>query len=497
MKRLSLLFLLFPLFISAQFVAPAASPVATAETAAGYTNLSINYHRPNVRGRVIFGDLLPWDEVWRAGANENTLLTFDKDVEIGGEKVAAGTYSLYLKPSDTEDWTWILNRATKNWGARGYDVNLDVVRISAKAKKLPERIETLEYRWMNVTPQSADLVFEWEWRRVELPVALSTDAQVVKAVDENLNPAKDPKEYYAAARYYLDNGLDLKQAKKWMDLWAAGDEEQFGRMRYQAIIEYKLGNKKEGRRLMARSLELAKEKNNGHYVLMNEESLKGWTKELVEMSGDSLLAKTIRYHDPKSQWEGKSHLLQLAESRPSGGINQTRLTLYPGKADFDMQQVRGRDKVQMRYLNGTYSFSHQGRTDIPDKDRKRLGLTEDRTLMMRDYYTYLFGLPMKLKDEGTIIKPDVHKVWFNGEELLRLEAHYSPEKGRDVWFFYIDPVTYAMKGYAFYHAKDGPGTGEYIILEEEAVVGKMLLPAERHWYYTKNNLYLGTDEILR
>ncbi len=497
MNRLLFLLAIFlPQLVGAQFVAPSASPPATNSTVAGYTKLSVRYNRPNVRSRMIFGELLPWGAVWRAGANENTILSFDGPVSIGSDTVEGGSYSLYLIPSERGEWTWILNRATDNWGAQDYNQSRDILRHTAKSVRLPERIETLEYRWMNVSPQSAELVLEWEWYRIALRIDLLTDDQVADRAALALNPAEDPKEYYAVARYYLDNGLNLQKAKAWMDRWAAADKEQFGRTRYQAIIEYKLGNTAKGKRLMERSLALARAADNTHYVRMNEQSLKDWTREVTEVSADTLLSRSIRYHDPEGVWGTQSHLLQIAESRPNGSVRHTRLSLYPHTGEFDMQQIRGKDKIQLRFLNNSYSFSHQGRTEIDEKERERLRLTEEGTQWVRDYYTYLFGLPMKLRDPGTLIQPTVHQVWFANREMLELEVHYSPEKGKDVWFFYFDPATYALGGYAFYHEKDGPGTGEYILLEGEAMVGKLKLPAARHWYYTKNKLYLGTDEIL-
>ncbi|MBC6993229.1 DUF6503 family protein [Neolewinella lacunae] len=496
MKSLLTLLLSLPLWLSAQFVAPSSSPPAETSTEAGYTQLSVSYHRPNVRGRVIFGELLPWGEVWRAGANENTLLKADGEFRVGDSTFRAGTYSLYLIPRRSGDWTWVLNRSTQNWGTQGYQDSKDVLRIPARPIRLPERIETLEYRWMNVRPQSVDLVLEWEWYRVSLTISLPTDEQVADRAASFLNPAQDPKEYYAAARYYLDNKLNLQKAKAWMDRWAAQDEEQFGRLRYQALIEYQLGNEAKGKRLMERSLELAKAAKNTHYIRMNEESLREWSRTPESISPDSLLARSIRYHDPEKQWTAKAHLLQLAESRTDGTVRHTRLSLYPATADFDLYQVRGKDKVQLRFLNGTYSFSHQGRTDISDSTRASLHLDEARTLLLRDYYTYLWGLPMKLEDPGTLLQPTVHRVWYDGREMLEMEVHYTPETGKDIWFFLFDPVTYALAGYRFYHAKDGPGTGEYILLEGEATVNQMKLPARRHWYSTADRLYLGTDEIL-
>lgn len=496
MYRLLLILALFPGFLVAQFVAPAASPAAVNTTTAGYTEFSIAYSRPNIRSRVIFGELLPWGEVWRAGANENTLLTIDGPVTIGDKNIEKGTYSLFLTPKEKGEWTWHLNRVNDSWGTNDYSAARDVVTVSAAPKRLPERIETLEYRWMNVSPQSVNLVLEWEWYRITLPISLPTDDQVADRAALELNPAKDANEYYAAARYYLDNGPNLRKAKAWMDRWAAAGEEQFGRTRYQAIIEYQLGNEAKGRRLMERSLELARAAGNDHYVRMNEQSLRDWTRERVDISPDSLLARSIRYHDPEQNWTERSHLIQLAESRPDGTVRQTRLTFYPNSEDFEMQQTRGKDKIQVRHLNNTYSFSHQGRTEISEEIAQRFRLTEEGARWIRDYYSYLFGLPMKLRDPGTLLQPNVYKVWYDNRELLQLEVHYAPETGKDIWHFYFDPTTYALSGYSFYHEKDGPGTGEYILLEGEATVGSMKLPAKRHWYFTNNRLYLGTDEII-
>jgi len=497
MKSIVLFLLLLPMYASAQFVTPVASPPASSTTEAGYTHLTIDYHRPNVRGRVIFGELLPWGEIWRAGANENTLITFDGQVIIDSTEVSAGKYSLYLKPSKNKEWTWVLNRDSSNRGEDDYNMNRDVVRQKAKATRLPERIESLEYRWMNVTPQSVDLVLEWEWYRVALNIELATDKQVDDRAAKYLNPAKSPEEYYAAARYYLDNGMNLEKSKAFLDRWAASGKESYSRTRNQAIVEHRLGNDAKATRLLNRSLQLAREAGNEHFVRLNEQSRKDWTRELTELSADSVLTRSIRYHDPKSVWGTRSHLLQLAESRPNGNVRHTRLTLYPNGQDFDMQQIRGKDKIQLRYLNNSYSFSHQGGTEIDEETREELNLTEERTTWMRDYYTFLYGLPMKLRDPGTRLQPDVHKVWYDGREMLEMEVRYAPETGNDTWLFYFHPETYALSGYAFYHDEKGPGTGEYVLLEGEAEVGPLLLPAKRHWYETSQRLYLGTDEILR
>ena len=498
MKHLFILLLqVFPVTIFAQFVAPAASPPAESSVTIGYTDVKISYHRPNVRGRKVFGELVPWNEIWRAGANENTLLTFGGDVRIGNVDVPAGTYSVFLIPANTGKWTWIINKTTDGWGARKHDAATDVVRLPAKTTELPEREETLGYRWRNVGPNGAELTLEWEFTRVVLPVTVATDAEVARRAETHLNPAEDPKAYYAAARYYLDNDLDLRQAKNWMDRWAAEDEEQFGRMRYQAIIERKLGNNAAAERLMWRSLELARAAGNDHYVRMNDRSLRAWMREPVDVTADTLLARSIRYHDPAGNWPNGPHALQLAESRPGGIVNHSQLTLYPAGNAFDLVQIRGRNITRSGMLNGKFAYTRADGSEVSAADREALRLTPERTETLRNYYTYLYGLPMKIRDPGAQVQPRVHKVWFNGAEVLELEVRYAPDTGKDRWFFYFDQESYALVGYAFYPENKGPGTGEYITLEGEALVDGMRLPAERHWFYTHDNLYLGTDSIIR
>ena len=496
MYKLTVLLALMPLFLGAQFVAPSASPPSINAIEAGYTKLSIKYHRPNVRNRNIFGGLLPWREIWRAGANENTVLTIDGDAKIGGELVPSGSYAVFIIPDNSGGWTWVLNRDVTHWGARGYKRERDLMRVPAGPHRLPERVETLEYRWMNVGPRGADLVMEWEWYRLVLRINLPTDFQVNDRAASELNPAKDPNEYYAIARYYLDNG-SYRKAKAWIDRWAAAGEEQFGRTRYQAIIEHKNGNETKARRLMKRSLALAKEAGNAHYGRMNEQSLKEWTRKLHILPADSVLNRSIAFHDPYGTWNKQSHHFQVAESRPNGTVHHTRLSLFPHTDEFDMQQVRGREKVQLRYLRKTFGYSVNGATEVDSNTIRRLGLTSKRMLGMRDYYNYLYGLPMKLRDVGTIVDPEIYKVWFHGKELLEMSVSYAPNTGKDVWKFYFDPKTFALRAYAFYHESDGPGTGEYILLEDEVRVGRMTLPAKRHWYLTADRLHLGTDEILR
>ena len=496
MRFLLLLLLLLPLRTPAQFMAPASSPAAVTTTTVGYTELTVNYHRPAVRGRDIFGGLIPYGKIWRAGANATTVLRIDNQIEIEGVKVDPGSYRILVIPRRDSAWTWIINDGdTEAWGARNYDPNLDVVRYEAYPRRLPARVESLEYRWLNLRAAAVDLVLEWEWFRISLPLRLNTDEEIAARAARDLSPAKDPNDYYAIARYYLDQGK-LRQAKAWIDRWAAQAPEQFGRLRYQAIIEHELGNDRKGERLMKRSLELAREAGNDHYVRMNEKSLRDWQRDEVKLPADSIIARSIRYHDPAGNWVAGPHRILLAESRPGGVAYRTSLELYPASDEFSLTQNRNADLLEMGYRGGRFERRYQNETITDEARAQQLGLTEKRLLQMRDYYTYLYGLPMKLTDDGTTVGPTAHRVWFDGRELLEVEVSYAPETGKDVWRFYFDPETYALSGYAFYHAADGPGTGEYILLEDEARIGELRLPAKRHWYTTQDRRYLGTDTIL-
>ncbi|NJB87598.1 hypothetical protein GGR26_003382 [Lewinella marina] len=495
LRFLLLLWLILPTPAAAQFVAPPASQPARHAVTAGYTELSVDYHRPSVRQRLIFGDLVPYGEVWRAGANENTLLQFSTPVRIGDNEVPAGTYSLYLIPRRDTAWTWILNAVTDRWGAQEYNAASDVLRFDAPAERLSRRVESLEYRWMNLAHSAAELVLEWEWYRVGLPLELDTDQRVAQEARQHLNPASDPNDYYEAARYYLETE-NLSLAKTWIDRWAAATGPQFGRTRRQALIERELGNDTLAHRLMQTSLDLAREAGNDHYIRMNERSLREWSREPVDLLPDTLLSRSIRYHDPRGVWGRQPYGFWLSESRPGGDTRLTGLTLSPGTGDFALQQYSGGKRIELSIQNDEFSYRYQGESEVSDSLLRANRLTRERAELLRDYYDYLWGLPMKLSDAGTLLQPRVHRVWYDGREMLELEVHYTPDTGGDVWFFLFDPVSYALQGYRFYHAAEGPASGEYILLEDEAEIEGLILPATRHWYHTRENRYLGTDRVV-
>lgn len=234
---------------------PAASPNATTKQRFGVTDVEIEYARPSVKGRKIFGELVPNGEVWRTGANAATKVTFSTDVKFGGADVPAGTYALFTIP-ELHEWTVILNKVAGQWGSYAYDQKNDLVRVKAKPVALTESVETLEIGLANLANSSA--TFHITWEKVRVPVKLETDlvALLVPRIEEAM-AGDGEKPYFPAAMFYFENGLDLKKAKDWIESAAAADPEAFWITYRQGLILEKMGDKKGALAAAQASLEKA------------------------------------------------------------------------------------------------------------------------------------------------------------------------------------------------------------------------------------------------
>ncbi len=485
---------LFPALLSAQLLLPDASPPARVEQRIGLTDVTLQYARPAVKGRKIFGELIPYGEVWRLGANAATRISFSKAVRVGDASVPAGAYALYAVPGEKE-WTWIVYGDTALWGARGYNPAKDLARIATPAEKLPERIESMELRWMNIRPQYAELVLEWEYTRVRLPFHFDTDAQVRELVATALAGKPSGDDYYRAARYYFDNDLDRKQARQWINRKVEMDGEQFGILRYKALIEYADGDTVAAMRTMERSLELARLAYNDHYIRMNEQSLREWTLRPSALPASEIVRRSIAYHDPDGAWAAERFRFRLWETRPNGHYRSSTVVIDNGNDEFQLWRQDGPDHI----------VRHSGPTGctvtINGAEKQFVEAMDINILRCRDneryrnYYTYLYGLPMKLLDAGTVIAPQARLRYFFGEEYHEVKVTYDPDTGSDTWYFYFDTATFALRGYRFYH-DEAQNDGEYILLEDEARVGPLRIPKRRSWYTHRERLFLGTDVIL-
>lgn len=235
---------------------PQASPGATLKQRVGLTDFEIAYSRPSVKGRKIFGGLVPFGEVWRTGANAATKLTFTTDVGFEGQLVPAGSYALVTIPGEKE-WTVILSKVTGEWGAYAYDEKNDQLRVKVKPVALAELVETMTIEFAGLRDDSARLVIAWE--KTLVPVKLETD--LVESLKEKIKEAmagEGKKPYFPAAMFYYEHDLDLKQALAWIDEAIKEKPDAVWMVYRKGLIQAKAGDKKGALASGQAALELAK-----------------------------------------------------------------------------------------------------------------------------------------------------------------------------------------------------------------------------------------------
>jgi len=247
---------------------PAPSPLETVNQHFGLGEVKIEYSRPGVKDRTIFGDVVPYGKVWRTGANATTKITFTDDVQLEGHDVKAGTYGLYTVPNK-DAWDIMLYSDLDLGGnVADYKKENEILRFSVKRIQLPLKIETLTMNLGKVTPTSATLELMWENTYIGIKITTDIDAKVMKNIEESM--ASDKPAYFQAATYYYDNNKDLKQALTWIDKAVAESPKAFYMMLMKAKIEYKLGDKKAGEASAQKTIELSKEAQNNDYVALAE-----------------------------------------------------------------------------------------------------------------------------------------------------------------------------------------------------------------------------------
>lgn len=192
---------------------PQPSPKARVQQRVGLTDFAIDYSSPGVKGRQIWGGVVPLDELWRTGANAATKLEASRDFTFGGKKVPAGTYALLTIP-ERDSWTVILNKDTTLPGTRGYEKKKDVARVTVKPETVPHR-ERLAFLFSDTTDDASRLDLEWERLRISVPLQVETSTQARANIDKALDEAWRP--HLASARYLLDTGGDLRQALGYAD----------------------------------------------------------------------------------------------------------------------------------------------------------------------------------------------------------------------------------------------------------------------------------------
>jgi Protein of unknown function (DUF2911)/Tetratricopeptide repeat len=264
------MFCLVALITSAQSIkTPQPSPGQTLKQDFGISSVELNYSRPGMKGRKIFGDLVPYGKVWRTGANSATRIKFSDDVTIGGQNLKAGEYAIYTVPNEKE-WEIIINKGSANWGT-DYKQEDDIFRVKVPSTKLDQSVETFTMQFANVKSNSTDLQIMWDKTMVSVPIATDVDKKVMAQIDNAMN--KDNHPYYQAAMYYMETGRDLNQAVTWFDKAIEQNPTAYWVYHQKANALAKLGKKADAKTTAQKSMDLAKAANNDDYVKLNEKLL--------------------------------------------------------------------------------------------------------------------------------------------------------------------------------------------------------------------------------
>ena len=273
---LMVLCLALSITVSAQVQAPQPSPSTKVEQKVGLTNVTLEYSRPGVKGRTIFGDLVTLDKMWRTGANKNSIVTFSTSVMINGKEIEAGSYAIFTKPS-IQSWEINFYSETENWGTpEAWDASKVAATVLTKSTKLNDRVETFTISIENLSDGSADLSISWDKTKVVVPFTVPTDEMVMASIEKTM-AGPSSNDYYAAGRYYKDSGKDYNKALEMINksIEMRG-EEKFWMIRQKALTLAKLGKIEEAIVAAEKSIVLAKIAGNDDYVKSNEKSIAEW-----------------------------------------------------------------------------------------------------------------------------------------------------------------------------------------------------------------------------
>ncbi|WP_134089639.1 DUF2911 domain-containing protein [Olivibacter sp. XZL3] len=247
---------------------PAASSKQVITQDLGISEITLSYARPNVKGRKIFGGLEPYGTVWRTGANSATTLTFSGDVIINGKTIPAGTYGLFTIP-DKSEWTIILNKNSKQWGAYEYNEADDVLRFQVKPEQTKNKVETFTISFPEVTATEAKLAIAWENTAVSFPIQVNQDAEIMASIEEAMKGDKKP--YLAAAQYYLNNDKDLDKALAWADEAVKANPALPYPYYWKAQIQLKKGDKAGAKATATLGKEAAEKAKSDEYIRLNSQ----------------------------------------------------------------------------------------------------------------------------------------------------------------------------------------------------------------------------------
>jgi hypothetical protein len=244
---------------------PAPSPGQTIKQDFSLSSIEVVYSRPVIKGRKIFGDIVPFGKLWRTGANSPTKFTFGEDVQVGGQSLKAGTYQVMSIPSE-KSWVIIFSKGTN--GVFNYNPAEDVIKVTVPSTTLASSVESFSIQFSDVSSNKLNIQMAWEKTSVSIPVETDVDAKIMSSIDRAMNV--DSKPYFESASYYFETGRDIKKALEWAIKATEANPTAYWVFHLKAKIQAKSGDKVGAKATALKSIELAKAGKNDDYVALNQ-----------------------------------------------------------------------------------------------------------------------------------------------------------------------------------------------------------------------------------
>jgi tetratricopeptide (TPR) repeat protein len=264
--------------INAQIQRPMASPQGKVEQKVGLTDIKVEYYRPSKNNRTVFGDVVPFGELWRTGANENTKFTCSDPVVFGKDTLKTGTYAIFTKPAK-DSWEIIFYTDINNWGTPDeFDEKKVALRTSAKVTAMNDVTETFTISLDNLTIKTADLNLTWDKTRATLTFSVPTAKKMNANIDKAM-AGPSANDYYAAAEFYYKEKQDMKKALEWVNKSVEARPQAYWILRLKSLIQAELGDYKGAIETAKLSMEAAEKDGDKAYVEMNKASIEEWSKK--------------------------------------------------------------------------------------------------------------------------------------------------------------------------------------------------------------------------
>lgn len=270
MKRLFSLFIIIGSLTfchaQTQVKLPSPSPIQIIRQEFGLGTIELTYSRPAAKGRKVFGNLVPYNKLWRTGANAATRLVFTDPVEINGRKIDSGAYVLYTIPGE-ESWEVIINKGINNWGTEGYKESDNIASFKTEPVKAKTKVEQFTIQFANIQPESCELQLMWEKKLVVIPISINIKEKIRTQINTAMLTNKKP--YWQAAQFYYEYDINLTKALENVSKAIEANPKAYWMLLYRAKIQRDMGDNPGAMQSSAASLALSKEAKNDDYILMN------------------------------------------------------------------------------------------------------------------------------------------------------------------------------------------------------------------------------------